>query len=128
MEADGVYRAASTDAEQGGAGGGGGLSPGLRRSRRRRRRRGEEAGDYHELVEVGRQVSAFGRQASASAIGALRGRGRAVCRALALCAAAALLAAVVALSVCRLPPLYHGLDYAWYSRSLGDVHSEAGVP
>ena len=41
------------------------------------RRRGEEAGDYHELVEVGRQVSAFGRQASASAIGALRGRGRA---------------------------------------------------
>ena len=79
------------DAEQGGVGGGGGrLSPGLRLRRRRRRPLpGEEAGDYHELVEVGRQVSAFGRQASASAIGALRGRGRAVCRALALCAAAA---------------------------------------
>ena len=115
------------EAEQGGAGGGG-LSPGQRRSRRRRRRGEEAAGDYHELVEVGRQVSALGRQASARAMGALRGRGRAVVECAALCAAAALLAAVVALSICRLPPLHHGLDYAWYSRSLGDVHSEAGVP
>ena len=108
------------DAEQGEAAGGGG-------ARRRRRRRprppplpGEGAGDYLELLEVG-------RQASAQVVGALRGRGRAVGGALALCCAAALLAAFVALSFCRLPPLYHGLDYSWRARALGDAHSEAGL-
>ena len=110
------------DAEQGEAGGGGG--GGARRRRRRRPRPpplpGEGAGDYLELLEVG-------RQASARAVGALRGRGRAVGGVLALCCAVALLAASVALSLCRLPPRFHGLDYSWRSRALGDARSEAGL-
>ena len=107
------------DAEQGGAGG----RPlgGLRRSRRRRRRRGEEAGD-HELVEVGRQgphptatSASIGRCAAAAAPCAARRTLRRRCA-----------AAVVALSIRRLPPLYHGLDYS--ARSLGDVHSGRACP